>query len=163
MNLYELYELSVSPYPETIGLKKKYYELSKKYHPDTFVQDTDASHEMLQVSALVNEGLTVFTNEMKSLDYFFNYHQVNIQADKTSLPADFLMEMMELNEQIDEANDSEEKNKIRSEVEQIDKALTNNIMITWSDAEKSHEQKIEIIKLDYLKKKYIQRILDSLS
>ena len=42
MNYFELFDIPVSLQPNRQLIKQKFYELSRKYHPDFYTQENDA-------------------------------------------------------------------------------------------------------------------------
>ena len=52
MNYFELYEIPIAFLIDPLALKKKYFELSRKYHPDFFSQENESE----QAEALEKSG-----------------------------------------------------------------------------------------------------------
>ena len=103
MNYFQLFNFPVSPLVDKSLLAQKYFELQKKFHPDFFTQSSDEEKEMaLQQSADINKAFAVFKNEEKTIEYFLLLKGFIEAGEKYQLPPDFLMQMMELNETLDE-------------------------------------------------------------
>ncbi|MBS1773623.1 MAG: DnaJ domain-containing protein [Bacteroidetes bacterium] len=103
MNYFELYELPVSFVPDADAVKKKYYELSRKYHPDRFTMASDAERaDALRMAAVNNDAYKVLNNADAVMAYILKLNGLLEDEEKYSLPPDFLMEMMELNEVVSE-------------------------------------------------------------
>jgi molecular chaperone HscB len=157
MNYFELFELPVSLHVDGSQLAKKYFELQKKYHPDYFTQSTDEEQEdALEKSSAVNKALKIFKDKDSTIKYVLQLKGLLEEEEKYQLPADFLMEVMELNEEL--TNDSaaaiqEFEREIYSGVQAIIEAY-DDANITTADLLKVKEY--------YFKKKYLQRILDRL-
>ena len=132
-----------------------YFELQKKYHPDFYTNDDDdAQEKALEKSSEINKALKVLKNRDTTIKYVLQLKGMIVEEEKYPLPPDFLMEVMELNENLSEdsvaAIEVFEKN-IYAEVSGLvenynDETVTNN----------------ELLKLKeyYYKKKYLQRILE---
>src|SRR5688572_3519141 len=103
MNYFELYEFPIQLYVDQVMLKKKYLELSRRYHPDYFVQQGEAAQQdVLEKSAFVNKAYKTFSNKDETIKYVLELKGMLQENEKYNLPADFLMDMMELNEQFAE-------------------------------------------------------------
>lgn len=157
MNYFELFELPVSLYVDSSQLSKKYFELQKKYHPDYFTQSTDAEQEdALEKSSAINKALKIFREKDSTIKYVLQLKGVLEEEEKYQLQPDFLMEVMDLNEELTDDSaaaihdfEKEIYSGVKTIVEQYDDAT-----VTTADLLKVKEY--------YFKKKYLQRILDRL-
>jgi molecular chaperone HscB len=157
MNYFELFELPVTLQVGSSQLAKKYFELQKKYHPDYFTQSTDAEQEdALEKSSAVNKALKIFKNKDSTIKYVLQLKGLLEEEEKYQLPPDFLMEVMELNEEL--TNDS------AAAVDDFEKEIysgVQSIIETYNDATVTTADLLKV-KEYYFKKKYLQRILDRL-
>ena len=48
MNYFQLFDLEQGFFPDQALVKRKYYELSRRFHPDFFVQQGDAARELAE-------------------------------------------------------------------------------------------------------------------
>lgn len=161
MNYFELYGIQEAPVVDRRGLAKKYFDLQKKYHPDFYTQATEAEREeALRLSALVNQAFRVFSDEDATLAYFLECRGRLSHNEKFTLPPDFLMEMMELNEELAEKGREEVEGKIQL-MEVALKAEVERYMNPEAAASLD-ESAFDDLKMYYFKKKYISRILDRL-
>ena len=102
-NYFELYDVPVSFHPDLDQVKKKYYELTRRYHPDRFASGSAAeTAEALQMTALVNEGFRTLRSKMALTAHILKLYGLLEDEEKYSLPAAFLMEVMDVNELIDD-------------------------------------------------------------
>ena len=70
MNYFELFDIPVSLSVDKDSIKKKFYELSRKYHPDFYSQASEEEQgEVLQMSALLNKAFKVFSNQNETIKY----------------------------------------------------------------------------------------------
>jgi molecular chaperone HscB len=98
---FALYNISPTLSPDPAVLRKRYYELSRQYHPDRIPSgDSAAQIEALTMSAQVNEGFRILGDEDARLGYVLVREGVLETEEHYKLPAEFLMEMMELNEAV---------------------------------------------------------------
>ena len=157
MNYFELFDIPVSLTIDKTKLAKKYFELQKKYHPDFFTQNNEAEQdEALEKSSAINKALKIFQNKDSTIKYVLQLKGLLEEEEKYQLPPDFLMEVMELNEQLSAdstiAIEVFEK-EIYSEVSSIIDGY-NDTSTTTTDLLKVKEY--------YFKKKYLLRILERL-
>ncbi len=160
MNYYELFELPITPVIDKSGISKKYFELQKKFHPDFFTNETEADKQnALEQSAAINKGFNIFSNKEKTVEYFLQLKGMIKADEKYNLPPDFLMEMMELNEAIDEENDT-----VQQKIEGFEKELDTELLEVLSTGKGAEldEKGLQQLKAYYYKKKYLKRILDRL-
>jgi molecular chaperone HscB len=159
MNYFTLYDIAEKPVVDRAIVSKKYIELQKAFHPDFFTNETEANKEnALAQSAAINKAYAIFSNKEKTIEYFLQLKEVIIADEKFQLPADFLMEIMELNEGFDEAKN------IESEINTFEQNLFESVkpfLIPENDS-LLDEKALQELKLYYYKKKYLQRILDRL-
>src|ERR671920_1646024 len=98
MEYFELYNIPVSLKPDRQLVKQKFYELSRKYHPDFFA---NAGHEeqadVLEKSSMVNKAFKILQNDDATIKYVLQQKGLLEEEEKHQLPPDFLMEMLELN------------------------------------------------------------------
>ena len=167
MNYFDFYGL-----PETFNLndadvKKKFYQLSKQYHPDFYANEDEAKQqEILELSTLNNKAYQTLANPAKRLEYILRLHNLVSDGAKPHLPADFLMEMMDINERIMEVDSATELGSITAEVLAIEgdineelSALTTDY-VTLDDTAK--ESRLNNIANIYFRQKYLLRIKESL-
>jgi molecular chaperone HscB len=113
MNYFELYGIPVSLQIDSSLIKPKYYELSRKYHPDFYGNASEEKQsEVLEISSQVNKAFKIFNNPTELIKYVLQLKGLLEDEEKYTLPSAFLMEIMELNEQLEEAG-------LKSEVGEI--------------------------------------------
>ena len=160
MNYYELFNLQPKPVFAKDEISKTYIALQRKYHPDFSMDADEAEKEnLLQLSADLNKAYQTFTNTDASLFYFLKEKGIITADEKYQLPPDFLMEMMELNEELDEGTTTDSSSKIQEAIKKLEAAtnLHNCSAYTLYTAESLAD-----LKSFYYKKKYLLRILDRL-
>src|ERR1700760_2548299 len=116
MNYFEFYDIPESFAVDVPALKKKFYELSKRYHPDFYANEDEAKQqEILELSTLNNKAYQTLSDPAKRLEYILKLHDLVSEGAKPQLPADFLMEMMDINERLMEVEDAHELAAITGE------------------------------------------------
>ncbi|MEN9599024.1 MAG: hypothetical protein RL596_1335, partial [Bacteroidota bacterium] len=108
MNIFELYNIPLSFTPNLAQVKKTFYVLSKQYHPDFAGDSSEAEkQELLEKSAMINTALKIFQSKDLLIKYILQEKGLLEEEEKYNLDPSFLMEVMELNEQVMELQDTE--------------------------------------------------------
>ena len=160
MNHFELFDLPVSFRIDKNLLTKKYIALQKKYHPDFYSQEPTADKELaLQLSSQVNTAYKIFQKEDNTIKYVLQLHHLLEEEEKYALPPSFLMEVMEINEALMEADKT-----VTAKVEQLNKEIYELVKPTLDNYEEgiTTEEELLQIKNYYYQKKYLNRIADQL-
>jgi molecular chaperone HscB len=165
MNYFELFEIPVSLQVDKALVRRKYFELSKKYHPDYFVNTTSEDQQnALEVSALLNKGLKTFSNLDETICYVLKLKGVLEEEEKYQLSPDFLIEMMEINEELADA-DENSPGPIVQKLMNIEKELyepVQNIIENYKEGITTQKELLQV-KDYYFKKKYLQRLYQQLN
>lgn len=158
MNYFELFEMPVTLEIDPGKLAKKYFELQKKYHPDFYTQASEyEQEEALEISSQLNKALKVFKDRDETIKYVLQLKGLLEEEEKYQLPPDFLLEMMELNEELSDES--------AARIASIEKELyseVGSIIENYND-ERISEPELQKLKAYYYKKKYLKRILDRLA
>lgn len=151
-------------------IKQEYYRLSKEYHPDFFISESEEKQqEVLELSTQNTNAYNTLKDDDKRMEYILKmYDQLN-EGENNTLPQAFLMEMMELNEEMMELKfdpDSEKSSKLVEELEKIKSALEKSVgpfLVTLEGLdENTLNEVLENVKDYYLKRKYLLRIQERL-
>jgi molecular chaperone HscB len=157
MNYFELFELPISIQIDKSKLALKFFELQKKYHPDFFAKGTEHEQEQaLEISSQLNKALKVLKNPDQTIKYVLQLKELLEDEEKYQLPPAFLMEMMELNEELSENSGQH--------IQELEKQLYHEVQPIIENYNDSTITRADLLKLKeyYFKKKYLQRILDRL-
>ncbi len=168
INYFDFYAVPQSFNPDAAFLKKKFYELSKQYHPDFYATESEEKQqEILELSTLNNNAFKVLSDPAKRLEYILRLHDLVTEGAKPQLPADFLMEMMDINERIMEVDDAEALGHITAEVLAIEGDINEELNGLTADYEQlddtAKESRLNDIANIYYRQKYLLRIKESLS
>jgi molecular chaperone HscB len=167
MNYFEFYNIPETFKPDTAQLKKQFYTLSKQFHPDFFANEDDAKQqEILELSTLNNKAYQTLSDPNKLLDYILRVHNLVSEGAKPQLPADFLMDMMDLNERLMDIENAEQFGHISAEVAAIEGDMAEELNTLTKDYETlndtAKESRLNDIANIYYRQKYLLRIKESL-
>lgn len=160
MTYFELFEIPFSLLVDVQQLSKKYFELSRKYHPDFHTHADDASQERaLEMTSLLNKAWKTFKDPQATLRYALTLKGLLDGEEKHQLSPDFLMEMMDINEQLSEEEASSYPSIIEA-LGKMEQAIYEPVKTTlehYNENTTSQEQLLEV-KEYYFRKKYLDRI-----
>ena len=169
-NYFEFYGLPESFRPEAAALKRQYYALSREYHPDFHATATpEKQQEILHLATLNTNAYRVLSDADQRMAYILNQHGL-LEEGKQELPPDFLMEVMELNEQLMEL-EFEPDTVVAARVEAEVNALSNTLEAGIEPVLTGYEglpidarlPALTQVRTYYLKKRYLLRIRESLA
>lgn len=165
MNYFELYQIPISFQPDLSLVKKRFYQLSREYHPDFYSHASASEKErVLSVSAQVNKAYQVLLNHDALIRYILLEKGLMVEEEKYQLSASFLMEVMDLNEQLMEAEDVESKMNIKKSIQSLQTEIYEPVeaIITNYQETASSQKELLQVKEYYYQKKYLDRILAEL-
>jgi molecular chaperone HscB len=165
MNYFELFDIAPSFLPDQALVKKKFYQLSRQYHPDFYGNDSvEEKEKALEMSALVNKAYQTLQNQDLLIKYVLQDQGLLIEDEKYQLSPDFLMEVMDLNEQLMDADEPEAKTAIRSAIDQLNTQIYEPVKASLENHPGSTltQEKLLQVKEFYFRKKYLDRILAEL-
>lgn len=164
MNYFELFGLPVQLKIDTKALPRKYFELSRKYHPDYFANASPkAQEEALDMSAKLNKALKTLQNPDETIKYVLQLKGLLAEEEKYTLHPSFLMEVMELNEQLMELEmepDAALLSRTEAQTQQLiddNYQLVAAILDNYQEAVTTEKELLQV-KEYYFRRKYLERI-----
>jgi len=187
MNYFSLFNLPVQYHLNPKTLKQLYIQQAQEAHPDYYMQtEAETQQIVLETSAQINKAYNTLANPQKRLEHILQLYQLlddnsNIPSPNltTSFPRkresqlsqQFLMEMLEINELIEELKQNPNPKSLTETQSQIDNLLNTNqqqiethlqTFDTLTD-EALRKEKLTIVLKFYLEQKYLLRLCESLS
>ncbi|CAK9830857.1 Iron-sulfur cluster co-chaperone protein HscB [Anthophora retusa] len=133
-----------------LEIQKKYRELQKQLHPDKFSNKSKKEKQLSDIlSSLVNEAYSTLINPLKRGLYMLKLNGITISEETDNVHAEFLMEIMEKNEEIEDAGDDEEKIK---KLMQKNETVLNSLTMKIANAFKQNdikEAEVLLIQMKY--------------
>ncbi len=140
-NYFEIFGLPVSYAVDQDKLQERYLDLQKEIHPDRFAGEPETQQRLaMQWATLVNSAQVTLKDGLKRAIYMLEGKGVTIQ-ENPALPPAFLMEQIELREDLESLEDSEDLDGLdafKREVKSVMAKLEANFAETLdTDLEKS--------------------------
>ncbi len=171
MNYFEFYAIPESFNIDESLVKRKFYEFSKTYHPDFYINDPEEKQqEILELSTINNKAYQVLSIPQKRLEYLLHLNGHALEGEKYQLPQEFLMEMMEVNEALMELEFDADQTVLGNTSKQISEIELNlksdlDKLTAAFDTDEEAEKETLLLKIKdiYYRQKYLLRIRESLN
>lgn len=163
MNYFELFEIPVQLAVDRKSIPKKYFELSRLYHPDLYVNATEAEKAtMLEKTTLLNRAFKTFQQPGDTIKYVLELKGLLKKDEKYQLPPAFLMEVMEINEALVDAGP---EMQILNRIENLETGIYEPVkeIVEGYQEGITTEKELLQVKEYYFKKKYLDRIKQQLN
>lgn len=169
LNYFELFEIPVDFELDVSMLTQKYYALSMQFHPDRFTLKSDEEQaNALQKSTEINEAYRVLKNKQKRVKYILQLYDVEFIEGQEKVPQEFLMEMMDINEQLMEYKfdpSPENLETIKKELRQLEETLDMEVsaIFTTFNSKTPDPINLQKVKSYYLKNQYLNNLKNNLN
>jgi molecular chaperone HscB len=102
---FDLFGLPPTFAVDEVRLERAYREIQSRVHPDRYARAGDAERRAsLQWTTRVNEAYRTLKDPVQRASHLLAMHGVDVAFEtNTAMPADFLVEQMELREALEEA------------------------------------------------------------
>ncbi len=98
---FAFYGLPESFLPDEAALKRLYYAKSRETHPDFHATSSPGNQaEMLRQATLNTDAYRTLSDPDQRMAYLLRHHGLLVEGQSEQLPPDFLMDVMDLNEQL---------------------------------------------------------------
>lgn len=163
-NYFNFFSLPVSPTVDQAALKKTFFANSKRFHPDFHTLKSDAEQqEALEKSTLNNQGYKTLRDDDRRLKHLLEVKGTLGAEGTNSVPQDFLMEMMEINEarmELEFDDDPAARQKVEALINGLEEDLQQVVtpVIERYNDDAVSPQDLEQLKDYYLKRRYLRRL-----
>ncbi len=166
-NYFSFFDLEPAFNIDAAKLKKAYLIKSREFHPDYFSQASEEEkNRALDMTTRNNAAFKTLSDPVKRLEHILRLNNILGESKDEKMDPEFLMEMMDINEQIMEHKMEEGSTKadaIKADIDELSKGMdleANGLKDAYDQSnETEHLQKL---KAYFFKKKYIARILQQL-
>jgi len=159
-NHFELFGLPLKFDVDVDDLASRYREMQRSVHPDRFASASDQDRRLsLQMTALINEAFQTLKDPVRRGRYLLSLRGVDL-GDETDTAMDpaFLMEQMELREQLDEVTQADNPHKLLAELaNRIEQRLHDRIehfrgLLTEGTPEADRKARNAVREMQFLEK-----------
>ena len=128
-NDFELFAVPARFAQDRAQLDARWKDLQREAHPDRFAaQGAAAQRVAMQWSARINEAYQRLKDAKRRAAYLCELHGAPIQAENnTAMPPDFLMQQMDLREQLDDADSAEALDEVDAESRRLGRDMLQKI------------------------------------
>ncbi len=167
MNYFEIFGIPIQLKIDKNELPKKYFELSRKFHPDFYANSTPSEQQKaLEITANLNKAFKTFQNPDETIKYVLQLKGLLEEEEKYQLPPEYLMEVLEINEKLmDVADDPGLKIELQSAIDNLQSEIyapAKEIIEHYNEGITTEEELLQV-KAYYYKKKYLYRIQQQLN
>ena len=127
MKYYEVFGLEPALSLDAAALQKRFYELSRQWHPDRFsAKGGDALRQAEEMTALINDAFRTLRDPIERAEYVLSQNGLEASSQRgKDVPPELLEEVLELNMALEVADRA-----------QIERSLAQfEAMLAASDAE----------------------------
>ena len=109
-NFYEFFGIERKLTLDTDALQKRFYELSRNWHPDRFSRKSaQAQQEALDATSILNDGYRTLRDPVKRAEYLLTEEGFPIGEQRSKdVPPELLEEVFELNMMLEEMKSGDE-------------------------------------------------------
>ena len=166
MTFFEFFDLPANFIIDEKLLKQRFLQKSKQYHPDFYtLSDTAEQERILQLSTLNNHAYQTLSDANSRIKYVLELNGLLEDGERYALPPDFLMEMMDINENLMTLNanfDAQRHQQIEQQINTLEQQLQKQItQLTQAydnhPKEPKKTENILEIKKCYYKMRYLLR------
>ncbi len=161
MRYFEAFGLEPRLTLDTAGLQKRFYERSRKWHPDRFTTKSSAEQaEALEMTALINDAFRTLRDPVARAEYVLSENGLEASTQRgKDVPADLLEEVLELNMALEEA-DRDQIGRSLGQFEQMLAAVDAQLAAQFAawDASPSAEN-LQPVRASLNRRKYIANLV----
>ncbi|MCS6991633.1 MAG: Fe-S protein assembly co-chaperone HscB [Chitinophagales bacterium] len=162
MNFFEWFGLPIRLTLDEEDLRRRYVTLSRRWHPDYYADRPAAEQEeALRMATFNTQAYETLRHSDRRLRYVLELAGLLEEEGRQQVPKDFLFEIMELNEAIQEAgNDAERRSQVQQQLDDLLQKLEHSVQsdIASFQGDLHDRPLLERIRDYYLKRRYLLRL-----
>ena len=159
-NYFELFGFAENFSINQEQLAEKYRSFQSELHPDRFANASDQERRIsVQTTAYVNEAYTTLKSDLKRSHYLLKLSDIEFNADtETSSDAAFLMQTMELHEQVEDASSADSPLEALDELSKQLKQQQQQLVAQFTNQYEDND--LDSAKETALKLQFYERLTD---
>uniref|UniRef100_A0A182YI63 J domain-containing protein n=1 Tax=Anopheles stephensi TaxID=30069 RepID=A0A182YI63_ANOST len=131
-------------------LVQNYRHIQSMIHPDKFAQKSEQEKTLaLEWSSLINKAYRTLSKSIDRGKYMLALKGVSISEENTSVDKEFLLDMMDVNESVEDAHSADELQQLGSQLS-VDIEALNSKLIHLFETDDVDGAKETIIRLKYM-------------
>ena len=170
MNHFTFYGIPMAFVVDESAIRARYLQNSRKFHPDFHtLSEEQAQADALELSTRNNEAFKVLSDPDARMQYILREKGLlGTEGEAGTLPQDFLMDMMDINEAIMELEFDFQQEAYESalkSLKNLEETLESGIkplLDSWTE-ERGTEQDLIRVRDFFYKKRYLLRTKENLS
>lgn len=148
-------------------LREKYLQINRDFHPDFFALNPEKQQEALEISSYNNDAFKTLETFEKRVAYYLSLYGLYDKESKAELPPDFLMEVIDLNEEVADAKMEDNAEAINAVKNKLADLMQNCIAeLKKMGSQLKGNSKREVLhqeaKTEFQKYKYFSRLLSKI-
>jgi molecular chaperone HscB len=161
-NYFELFSLPLSFEVDSEILSLRYRDLQRAVHPDRFANASEQEQRLsVQQAAHINEAFQTLKKPMARARYLLELKNVVIDDTDTSMAPAFLIEQMELREQLGAVRQAADPfaalDKSRDNIESLERAMVDALRLDFAE---STPDALEHARQTVRKMQFMHRLLE---
>ena len=161
LNYYDFFEIPHQLSLDLKDLEKRFYALSRKWHPDRFARaNAEERQEALDASAILNDGYRVLRDPIQRANYLLkeNGFEIGEQQSK-EVPPELLEEVFELNMALDDS-DAKAIDEARGKFQKMQEAIDQELEAKYREYDNEPGQSIlQEIRALLNRRKYVTNLV----
>ena len=130
-NYFSLFDMPVQYSIDKMQLTNNYRRLQKSIHPDNYAHASDMDKRLsMQKSTQINDAYQILKNPLKRAIYLLELHDLKIKDNESTTDSEFLMQQMELREQLSKLRHKDDPKEALKQIQQLIDETIKNIDIT---------------------------------
>ncbi|NMR26796.1 co-chaperone HscB [Pseudoalteromonas sp. NEC-BIFX-2020_002] len=165
MRYFELFAIPVDYNVDLVKVSKNYLDLQRAVHPDRHANASSRDKLLaVQNAAEINDALQILKHPVKRAEYMLSELGVDIRAEQQTLQDPlFLMQQMELREELEELSASHDPDTAIAHFEQQIKQLDSQYSAQLAEQLASNDEQQWQLAADNIRKlKFVYKLRDEL-